>query len=85
MFIAGVTTLWCTISIKENTNVSGKMTNSDIILYLFDYSSDIGFWININVDGEIEKNFRSGLFMLISLVTTTGFVVDDYTKLESWF
>ncbi|MCB0659701.1 MAG: TrkH family potassium uptake protein [Saprospiraceae bacterium] len=40
----------------------------------------LGFWININVDGEIEKNFRSGLFMLISLVTTTGFVVDDYTK-----
>lgn len=26
------------------------------------------------------KNFRDGLFMLVSLVTTTGFVTADYTQ-----
>lgn len=39
----------------------------------------LGLWINNMVDDSYEKNFRHGLFMLISLITTTGFVVADYT------
>lgn len=39
----------------------------------------LGLWINFMVGGDYEKNFRDGLFMLISLVTTTGYVTADYT------
>jgi len=40
----------------------------------------LGLWINFMVDGSYEKNFRDGLFQLVSLITTTGFVTADYTK-----
>lgn len=39
----------------------------------------LGLWINYMIGGDYEKNFRDGLFMLVSLVTTTGFVTADYT------
>jgi len=34
--------------------------------------------------GEFEKNFREALFMVISIVTTTGFVTADYTQWSSY-
>jgi trk system potassium uptake protein len=40
----------------------------------------LGLWINYMAGGSYEKNFRDGLFMLVSLVTTTGFVTADYTQ-----
>ena len=40
----------------------------------------LGVWINHMVGGDYEQNFRNGLFMLTSLVTTTGFVISDYTQ-----
>jgi trk system potassium uptake protein len=39
----------------------------------------LGLWINFMVGGDYETNFRNGLFMLVSIVTTTGFVTADYT------
>ncbi len=39
----------------------------------------LGIWINFMIGGNYEENFRNGLFHLVSLVTTTGFVTADYT------
>ena len=39
----------------------------------------LGLWINNVHSGDYEDNFRSGLFTLVSLVTTTGFATVDYT------
>ncbi|MEE9438850.1 MAG: potassium transporter TrkG [Saprospiraceae bacterium] len=36
--------------------------------------------IMINTDNSLEESFRAGLFQVISLVTTTGFVTADYTS-----
>ena len=48
-------------------------------LFILISSLILGLWINFMVGGDYETNFRNGLFMLISLVTTTGFVTADYT------
>lgn len=48
-------------------------------LFILIASLILGLWINFMVGGNYEINFRNGLFMLVSLVTTTGFVTADYT------
>jgi trk system potassium uptake protein TrkH len=35
--------------------------------------------IYINTDYSLEESFRNGTFQLVSVMTTTGFVTDDYT------
>ncbi|MFZ1749814.1 MAG: potassium transporter TrkG [Saprospiraceae bacterium] len=49
-------------------------------LFILLASLILGLWINYMAGGSYEQNFRNGLFMLISLVTTTGFVIADYTQ-----
>ena len=48
-------------------------------LFILIASLILGLWINFMVGGNYEINYRNGLFMLVSLVTTTGFVTADYT------
>lgn len=48
-------------------------------LFILGTSLILGLWINFMVGGDYEQNFRNGLFTLVSLVTTTGFVTADYT------
>lgn len=49
-------------------------------LFLVISALTLGLWINFMIGGDYESNFRNGLFMLISMVTTTGFVTADYTS-----
>lgn len=39
----------------------------------------LGIWINIALGGSYTENFRAGLFSMVSLITTTGYVTSDYT------
>ncbi len=48
-------------------------------LFIVVMSLILGVWISFMFGGDYEQNFRHGLFTLISLVTTTGFVTADYT------
>jgi len=48
-------------------------------LFILITSLILGLWINFMVGGDYEVNFRNGLFMLLSLISTTGFVTADYT------
>jgi trk system potassium uptake protein len=48
-------------------------------LFILITSLILGLWINFMVGGDYETNFRNGLFMLLSIISTTGFVTADYT------
>jgi len=49
-------------------------------LFIVIASLVLGLWINYMAGGNYEENYRNGLFMLVSLITTTGFVISDYTQ-----
>jgi trk system potassium uptake protein len=61
-----------------------RVINSDefkaYILALFVISLALSFPIFLNSDSGVELSFRKSLFQVVSLVTTTGFVTDDYTQ-----
>jgi len=50
------------------------------ILFILIASLILGLWINFMIGGDYEQNFRHGLFSLVSLITTTGFVAADFTQ-----
>jgi len=49
-------------------------------LFIVIASLVLGLWINYMAGGNYEENYRNGLFMLVSLISTTGFVISDYTQ-----
>lgn len=49
-------------------------------LFILFSSLMLGLWINNMAGGNYEENFRHGMFALVSLITTTGFVTADYTQ-----
>jgi trk system potassium uptake protein TrkH len=48
-------------------------------LFMLVFSIVLGFWIQFMTGNTWEQSFREGMFALVSLVTTTGFVLADYT------
>ncbi len=49
------------------------------VLFILFTSVLLACWIHFMAGGSFEQNFRDGLFTLVSLITTTGFVTADYT------
>lgn len=49
------------------------------LLFMLVFSVVLGFWIQFMTGNTWEQSFREGMFALVSLVTTTGFVLADYT------
>ncbi|MBK9255627.1 MAG: TrkH family potassium uptake protein [Saprospiraceae bacterium] len=81
MFLAGCNYAVIYHSLKGNFN---KVWSNDEFRYytllIIGLALILGLLININIGGDYEKNFRDGLFQLVSIITTTGFVTADYTK-----
>jgi trk system potassium uptake protein TrkH len=48
-------------------------------LFIVFVSIFLGVLIQLYLGGDLEKNFRDGMFQLVSVVTTTGFVTADFT------
>lgn len=53
------------------------------LLFILITSIILAVLINLHIGGNIEKNFRDGLFQLVSVITTTGFITADYTVWSS--
>jgi trk system potassium uptake protein len=53
------------------------------LLFIVFTSLVLGLLINLYVGGDAEKNFRDGLFQLVSVITTTGYITADYTTWSS--
>jgi len=84
MFLAG-----CNFGIIY-FGLKGKLkrvwSNDEFRFYLYVIvflSLILGLVINGLVGGDYEKNFRDGLFQLVSIITTTGFGTADYTAWHS--
>jgi len=84
MFLAGCNYAMIYYGLKGNFK---RVWNNDefryYVLFLVIIALFIGLVINFEIGGDYEKNFRNGLFMLVSVVTTTGFVTADYTDWSS--
>jgi len=81
MFIAGMN--YTIIYFLFKGRIKKAWQSDELKFYLkivFSLIILVGISIYYSTDYSVEKSFRSAAFQIVSLITTTGYITDDYTS-----
>lgn len=81
MFLAGTNYTVIYYGLKGKfKNVWGSEEFRVYVIFLFVFIFIVSCILILNNGGEVEPSIRNAAFQIISLITTTGYITDDYTK-----